>query len=753
MEHDYIKITINEMLDELEENKYENSEKTIQLGLEIYSICMESNYETGMAFALLQVGQTYLYMSNYEKAIPYLFDSINLSQRQNICDLQLLAYLYIGNIHFDIAEYEKSLDYYNTAEKLSKVITHSKNYYKNFSFEYYTAKIYNNIGEIYRILKCYEDAIIYYNLAFNLDKNQNYQATFGVVLSNLGNVEYHLGNYDKALEYLSESLIYLANNDYKIGIIEAYGLIALVHEKKANYEECEKYFSKAIHISSEIAYIYCKIDVLLDYSNFLENRGKRELAIDKLVEVYDISIYNKMFAKAMEICKRTIRFYEEANDINNSNKYYKLYFENEKKLEHIEFESRARNLKTKVQLENLEKENKSILEKSEAFRRKAEDLIDIIKNISIISELGEKITTTLNLNQIYEMLYDTIQIFMKASTFGVGLYNQDKRKIQYHYYIENNERTEMQEVNFDNEASMTVKCLKEKKIIVINDMHNEYLNYIDDENYIVDNKDNDELNSAIYCPLIIDNSLIGVMTVQAYEKNSFTMLTIEMIKALSSYVTIAINNAMKSINLLVEVEQRRKFQAQLEDINNKLIYLSENDGLTDIPNRRKFDLIIAEEWNKAKEKKTNISIIIFDIDCFKQYNDNYGHTDGDRCLISISKELSKSLVKNYFAARYGGDEFVIVLPDTNLEEAMKYGENFRRNVEKLSLLHKFSKVSDVVTVTVGVSSVIPHNEITIIEFIRQADNALYEAKNKSRNQVMGFNSVEFKRESENETDN
>jgi len=106
----------------------------------------------------------------------------------------------IGDIYFDIGEYEKSLDCYNSSEKLAKKFTHSKNYYKNLSFEYYAAKIYNNIGEIYRLLKCYDDAIIYYNLAINLDRKLDYKATFGIVLSNLG-------NYDKALKYLNESLI------------------------------------------------------------------------------------------------------------------------------------------------------------------------------------------------------------------------------------------------------------------------------------------------------------------------------------------------------------------------------------------------------------------------------------------------------------------------------------------------------------------------------------------------------------------
>ena len=94
---------------------------------------------------------------------------------------------------------------------------------------------------------------------------------------------------------------------------------------------------------------------------------------------------------------------------------------------------------------------------------KAEDLIEIIKNISIIGELGEKITTTLELNRIYEMLHDTIQSFMEANAFGIALYNDEKRTIEYKYLIENNVINNMHEVNFNNEASLAVKCLRENK--------------------------------------------------------------------------------------------------------------------------------------------------------------------------------------------------------------------------------------------------------------------------------------------------
>lgn len=723
------------MLKKINNNLITSQEEIIQKGLEVYSLCKAENYEPGMAAALLNIGYAYLCMSKYEKAMQYLFQVIDLSQKHSICDMQIFAYIDIGNIYFDIGEYEKSLDYYNYAEKLTKIFSQSKIFYKEYNVEIYTAIIYNNIGEICRILECYEDAVIYYNMANELEKNFNYEATFGMVLTNLGNVEYCLGNYEKSLEYLNRAVSVLYQHNYKIGLVEVYGILALVYEKKENYEECKEYFSKAIKLSNETDYSFDKIDLVINYSKFLGRLGKINLAIEKLEEVYNISLEKGMYTKTMEICKRIIELYEEADDISNANRYYKLYFENEKRLEHIEAENKVGSLKTKIQLDDLEKENESILEKSESFRKRVEELTEVIKSMSIISELGEKITTTLDIDQIYEMLYATTTIFIQVSGFAVGLYNSHNGKIEFPYAVENDEKIKMIEVSINNKSSMAAKCLKDKKIIVINDMHNEYLNYLEDVNYIIDNKKCEGHNSVIYCPLIISNNFIGVMTVQSCEKDSFTLLAVEMIKALSSYAAIAINNAIKSKSLLAEARQRREIQIELENTNKKLIYLSENDGLTNIPNRRKFDCIINEEWIKAKANKATISLILFDIDYFKQYNDNYGHTRGDECLISVSRELHKLLTKNYFAARYGGDEFAVILPDTDLVEAVKFGENFRLNVERLSLQHMLSLTSNVITVTLGICSVIPTDDITIIDLIRQADTALYEAKNIGRNRV------------------
>lgn len=728
---------LKEMLDLLDKNRYKGAEETIDFGRMVYEECKKEDYEPGMAFSLLAIGQSCVDSSHYEDALNYLFDSIKLAQNRDICDLQILAYISIGNMYFDLGNYEKSLEYYQAGERLIRVMNHSKNYFKNIGPGFYTTKIKNNLGEIHRLIGSYKEAKEYYLTAIELEKDSDFTATFGTSLSNLGNVEYHLGNYQQAIIYFEEAIQWLLHYNYQLGLIETYGMLALVYEKLENYLECTKYFELAIDISSNIEYTYSKVDILIDYSLFLDRQGFGAKALDTLAEAYTLTSQKKMYAKSMEICKKIVAILEKSGDLVKSNYYYRLYFENEACLAPIKQENKARNLKMKMDLEHLEDEHKSILEQSEVFRRRTEDLIEIIKNISIINELGEKLSTTLELDKIYEMLFDTVRGILPFTAFAVGLYNKEEHAIQYHFAVENNERIPMYQTSLDNESSLAVKCLNNNQTLVINDIGTEYLYYIEDVNYIVSKKGNEDLNSAIFCPLIIDQVIIGVMTVQASEKNTFSTLVVEMIKALSTYAAIAIHNSIKSKSLVNEISQRVRFQEELEETNRKLIYLSENDGLTNIPNRRKLDFVINETWDQCIKDGKVLSLIIFDIDHFKQFNDNFGHTKGDQCLIDVCNYLKEKIDHKYFAARYGGDEFVVLLPETSLEYAKQFAEEFRIGIEEMAFPNPYSKVSDVVTVTLGVSSVLPSKEFEIIDLIRQADMNLYAAKENGKNRVVG----------------
>lgn len=168
---------------------------------------------------------------------------------------------------------------------------------------------------------------------------------------------------------------------------------------------------------------------------------------------------------------------------------------------------------------------------------------------------------------------------------------------------------------------------------------------------------------------------------------------------------------------------------ELEEANRKLEKLSQTDGLTGISNRFMFDRTIESEWNRCKRLSLPLSLLMFDVDFFKAFNDNYGHPAGDDCLRKVAGVL-KSCAKRSSdtVARYGGEEFVIILPNTGKEAASAIAEQIRKKVEELSILHNYSPVSKYVTVSVGINTAVPSSELSIVQFVKNTDKALYKAK-------------------------
>ena len=176
--------------------------------------------------------------------------------------------------------------------------------------------------------------------------------------------------------------------------------------------------------------------------------------------------------------------------------------------------------------------------------------------------------------------------------------------------------------------------------------------------------------------------------------------------------------------------------AQLQQRNAELDRLSTMDGLTGLANRRHFDDVLDMEWRRAAREKTKLSLIMIDIDFFKFYNDNYGHQGGDDCLKQVSAALQKTVCRSGdLVARYGGEEFVVILPNTPAEGAMVMAEKLCLAVSALKIKHEFSKASKVVTISMGVATMIPVSATSEEVLIASADQALYEAKEEGRNRA------------------
>jgi diguanylate cyclase len=176
-------------------------------------------------------------------------------------------------------------------------------------------------------------------------------------------------------------------------------------------------------------------------------------------------------------------------------------------------------------------------------------------------------------------------------------------------------------------------------------------------------------------------------------------------------------------------ESEQKLQAANE-LLNRLSYM---DGLTGISNRRYFDELLQKEWSSAKN--VPLSLLMFDIDFFKKYNDTYGHLAGDQCLKIISQEVSNKLTTNLTLCRYGGEEFALILPDTDLNEAMKVAQSIQETIQSLKIPHESSEVSDFVTLSIGIATCLPDSTSKPDELIQSADSALYFSKTNGRNTI------------------
>ncbi|MDR1443887.1 MAG: diguanylate cyclase [Treponema sp.] len=160
------------------------------------------------------------------------------------------------------------------------------------------------------------------------------------------------------------------------------------------------------------------------------------------------------------------------------------------------------------------------------------------------------------------------------------------------------------------------------------------------------------------------------------------------------------------------------------------------DALTDIPNRRFFDIRIKEEWRRTCRRKSCISILMLDVDKFKNYNDTYGHPQGDRLLKFIGKVLMDNLHRpSDMVARLGGEEFAVLLGDTDTAGAAKVAEAIRRDVENGVVLTQEGEPTSI-TISIGISSIIPSMDGDFMELIQQADKYLYLAKENGRNRIM-----------------
>ena len=231
------------------------------------------------------------------------------------------------------------------------------------------------------------------------------------------------------------------------------------------------------------------------------------------------------------------------------------------------------------------------------------------------------------------------------------------------------------------------------------------------------------LKSCFAVPIFWNNHVLAILVFFKQESMTKNEQLIDLVKAAGSNLAVLI--------------QSKKAEYTLKVANQKLGLIGTLDGLTQVANRRYFDEYLDQEWRRMKRQKLPLSLIICDVDYFKLYNDKYGHQAGDDCLKQIAKTIDKVINRpGDLVARYGGEEFAIILPNTDAEGAMNVAEKIRLEIQNLKIINCKSPINQFVTISMGVSSMIPQPDKSSQELISIANQALSDAKNQQRNCIV-----------------
>ena len=318
------------------------------------------------------------------------------------------------------------------------------------------------------------------------------------------------------------------------------------------------------------------------------------------------------------------------------------------------------------------------------------------KETALLYEVSQSLISTLDFDQLLKNILQHLKETFDFLNVSVLLVDEDKQVLYTHASITYSPEEKDLKLRIGKDG-ITGHVAKTKKMYYSRDVRS-------DSHYVSGNQDT---RSEVCFPLLIGDSLIGVLDVESGEVNGFSQESIRLLSSLSAQIAIAIDNA----RLYAETKT-----------------LSLTDPLTTLSNRRSFDIFIDAEIKRAERYRRTFVVMMIDFDNFKDYNDRYGHSAGDTVLQKFSR-IMKGIIRDVdFICRYGGDEFVSVLPETDASYALDVAERMRKKIAA-------QKIQPKITLSIGIAS-FPHDARDKSKLIDLADQACYEAKQRGGNRVL-----------------
>ena len=352
------------------------------------------------------------------------------------------------------------------------------------------------------------------------------------------------------------------------------------------------------------------------------------------------------------------------------------------------------------------------------------DGLEQYEELSFVQEFSRKIAVCSSLDAIVKLVNEEIKQHTNTTQVLLFIFNPKNKEIEL---LETQEKIEIGS-GLQPNKTINNHVFNSRESQIINNLSLDP-RYIEEEAFG---------SSLIAATLLVYNQVIGVINLVNKKVEAYTTEDLNLLNSLTSQIGAAIQTALLSQYnqdyFYILEDSLVKWTFSLEQANKQLQKLALVDELTQITNRRGFEQYFHREYRRMKRDKKPLSLIIADVDCFKNYNDFYGHKAGDNCLKQIAQTINSSLKRGGdLVCRYGGEEFAIILPDTDSYGAVHLAQTIREQIQKLQIIHESSFVSSIITLSLGIATMKMDTTVNQPDImIETADRALYQAKQQGR---------------------
>lgn len=610
-----------------------------------------------------------------------------------------------------------------------------------------------NIGINFGSINEANSAMKWQERALGLAREHSWRSLEATCLSYMGQSMVQLAKVDTGIELLNEALAYLpSGSDSQANAWSNLGKAALA---KSDWRAALQWFEKAEAQYQRLNYavhvLACQpgrvtafmklgeyeraFDLCCEGLAFANAQGLSQAAVEFLTtlgeinrcgyvpkdaaaknwttakacfdEAYKVASSIQDFIVPVELLESLAAEYAKLGD---GSKAYAFSLEAGKSRERLNLQE-ANNLTTAFQIkretELLKREAEQQRNQREVEALRANDLAAANATLQHLGEIGREITASLEANDVVTALQHHVVSLLDAHSLIVFRVSPDGLHLVSAHAMEDGRQLTEVRIAMDDPVSLSARCARERREIVTN---------VDASANPIE-QGTAATRSVMHAPLVAGQHLMGAMTIQSPNSNAYTERERAIFRSLCAYGAIALANA----------DAQEKLLAQ----NRELDLLATTDRLTGLFNRRYLDQVLERELASAKRSGKVFSVIIVDIDFFKQVNDRHGHLAGDDVLSTFGKLLKSRVRDSDIAGRWGGEEFLVICPNTNLVDTHGFAESLRELVEHTEFPVVGSK-----TASFGVANFNTGDSIAAL--LARADEALYRAKGTGRNRVVSI---------------